>query len=743
MLLFNKWDMTMKNKRPLFVTNPFVAANKTTLSEITIDDLLDTSGTPYHIKDINTVSKYRGALSDAANHYSKKVTDFLPIRVQFYSDTQKRVYRAELEQSRKLLITQFLLDKAEGRQEGLVNVSQILACEKKLRKLDWTPPEVHFEHVNSEGQPTLYLGLLLGMEVAKEVHELLDRIHKGGDVEETEGLLLSKDVRKKALIEDTEAEILAKKGAKTRSLRQKVNMVNDRRLFWVWAGSNGMMGALTDYLDTHFDPKHTDNKPWHDRTTRMKGNINALREPLGYFSFVIYYFRFAIDLFVLLKHTFSGKWMSKEEAQIDAWERFKTQWNARKFMILNDVVWATINLMTFKWFWFFKKDTGKGQAGFHAGILTTALLVFDIMIASWMFWEAQTKFNEKMQRYDVDLNILASSILSEALDKEENRQYQEDLEFLNNQAMQEALCLADLRTRLNQIHVRIEGIMGKKDPTPKEAELYLQYRRTIDDRDQDQFDWKYEKYQRITGLVYAISLTVAFMSVCGFHHAANVGLMFPLVGSLACYALTLTKVIVSGIIDIMKISESRERIDAQCKKLLNDFNGADTTDNTKKLLYLDMLQLMAKDDHQIAQRQYLQVKLMRNVLVDLLIPPITFVSFMFLPLAGALPIFIAAVAIAIVTHFMVKRLEPSASDYKVMENEQEEDINALGYDKFLALTTDEERINALKGPLPKVEQKTLLPKISLFGKGKTGTAPGAGSASEITLGDDGSHLKLD
>ena len=117
-------------------------------------------------------------------------------------------------------------------------------------------------------------------------------------------------------------------------------------------------------------------------------NINQAQEAIrapdpytGYLSWTLYYFRYSLHLSLLLKHTIKGPWMSAEEAKTPWYERFQTQWTQRKFILLNDALWGTANLVTFFWL------TGKGVLGTVGDALTIGLLVFDIAVTFWDFEE--------------------------------------------------------------------------------------------------------------------------------------------------------------------------------------------------------------------------------------------------------------------------------------------------------------------------------------------------------------------
>lgn len=91
---------------------------------------------------------------------------------------------------------------------------------------------------------------------------------------------------------------------------------------------------------------------------------------------VIYLLRLLPNLWALGGHVIGGFWMDPEEKALGWWLRLQVQWERRGSQILNDAVWAGINLTCIL------------VAPQLALTLTVLLYVFDVLVAGWMYYVA-------------------------------------------------------------------------------------------------------------------------------------------------------------------------------------------------------------------------------------------------------------------------------------------------------------------------------------------------------------------
>lgn len=241
--------------------------------------------------------------------------------------------------------------------------------------------------------------------------------------------------------------------AKTGTLIGWMSDVNERRLYWVWGG--GMLSSVIEMLPDDFY-----------RKAQAQKAVSAPAPITGYMSWVLYYTRFAINLSLLLKHSIDGPWMSEEERKIPAWERFKTQWNQRKFSLLNDSIWGLANMACFFWL------KGPGAMGMAGNVATAGLLLMDLSLSIWRFYEESTAYNKRIQ------------------------------------AMYDA-------------YDRLKGKLKKAEesstPDPDRiAELQRQLREANRLIMRTELDWKYKKLNMINDMAYAGGLLAAFCVACCF-----------------------------------------------------------------------------------------------------------------------------------------------------------------------------------------------------------------------------------
>lgn len=165
-------------------------------------------------------------------------------------------------------------------------------------------------------------------------------------------------------------------------LKDPMSWFNRGRLYWVWGNTTitGVLQALPDWLG-------------NDKTTSLPGAkdtssaISGMSVYTGYLSFILYYARFAIELFIMLKNALI---LSEEQAQQkNRAVRLKDQWQHRKFMLLNDGVWATANMVCFFWL------VGSEALSLSGDVLTVALLLMDAVLTIWRYVEEEQQYQNQ------------------------------------------------------------------------------------------------------------------------------------------------------------------------------------------------------------------------------------------------------------------------------------------------------------------------------------------------------------
>ncbi|WP_156812355.1 hypothetical protein [Legionella tunisiensis] len=251
------------------------------------------------------LSKNRPFFPALLAYYSKELT---PVKNAFLTEEQQEFRREELLFTFYLLYSQYQLDELEGERQALpILQEKITLCSDLIQDLDnapsinkpITPEKMLAREIATSNKAMRLLGLTI---IARW---LVDRMY---EMYNTDG--------------------------KTLLLNEWMTAVNVKRLYWIWGG--GLLASVLDLLSEDFFNK-----------TQAQERLGIPSPYTGNMSWMLYYARGGISLLMLLKHTYSNPWMSADEEKITKQERFMTQWDQRKFALLNDFIWATANLVCF------------------------------------------------------------------------------------------------------------------------------------------------------------------------------------------------------------------------------------------------------------------------------------------------------------------------------------------------------------------------------------------------------------
>lgn len=406
-------------------------------------------------------------------------------------------------------------------------------------------------------------------------------------------------------------KIHAFSSGKTVVIDEWMGIVNSRRLYWVWGG--GLLSSVISFLPDAF------------AQDQAQAKLSLPSTYTGYMSWVLYYTRFGINLGLLLKHTINGPWMSAEESTIPIGERFLTQWHARKFSLLNDLLWATSNMVCFFWL------RGPGMAGYYGNILTIGLLLFDVSSATWQLLEKKTK------------NLRAEA------------------EF--------QMSIADLNEKIRKAEAANEPVDTLKE----------QFKTLKKDFAKHRFDWSYERLQLISNLVYAVGLAAAFSVCCCFFLppaavAPATAMLLACVGAALCFSLTVAMNTVNSALDISKsrnLSDlaqrevSDENVPRGDETLLQQFNALQCGDRTpiekeflQKQLFLDMKQTLATSDYQQALATFQKQQMIRSLVVSLLVPPMVLSAILLLPLNTGVAALVVGFCLAGLSNAILDKFKP-------------------------------------------------------------------------------------
>lgn len=535
-------------------------------------------------------------------------------------------------------------------------------------------------------------------------------------------------------------------GSTTKTLKEWMSDVNGLRLEWVWEG--GLLRAILELWPTSLFNK-----------TQTTASLDTLSPITGYMSWVLYYFRGGLELFALMKHTTNALWWkSAEEEKIPLKERFLTQWNERKFRILNDLIWATANLLCFFVL------TGSGVLGYFGNVATALLLLMDVCLTYWKYKEAETKHNATIGAWEEerDLYEKASTYLADYIAEKTNldneigslREEINKLLIIENEIKDHSKTLnlkeknalykdlKELRKEINKLEAKEKELKRKAellgrviDMTPEERIYKANNLQEMINK--KNYEWKYE-YQGFTkDILYAVGLLVAFGLVACFfippaHIALATSLSIALVGAALCFIVTVANSAYESYLDYTKFKDNHQSIEnlweSTLKKLkettdeLEQYKNKPNDDPDKKLLideqqglYLELKSLVVDSYLQQESVSLQKLKIAKKMLFDIMLPVVVFTTLMFAPLNIGLPVLGAFLAIFAIIHLIVKWQEP--------KKEKMLDFNVDNFNQFIKLVETSESPSLLTGPKAKLclleindkEEKAKANSNTLFG----------------------------
>jgi hypothetical protein len=535
-----------------------------------------------------------GGFTTPLKFYAGILADTDEILISYMSPEQKAQRTHDLQIAYLLLLAQKEYELLHQKTENKADYNdKIKQCEKMLDKLnpvwqeriDKAPEQAYF----TDGKLVKYLGIALGKEFAQQ---LVD-------------------------------------SGKCKTIREYVGALNGKRLYWVWGSS--FLKTMLSLVPEGF------------RNAEQAGNIVKIPDPYtGCLSWGLYYFRFSMNFFLLLKHTVQHPWMSQDEIDEGWFNRFSTQWTQRKFTLLNDSLWATANLLCFFWL------TGKSVLGTAGDALTVALLLFDTSVALWDFSEQQ------------------------ALHKAQIQQYEHDIQQLNTE---------------------INALTGD-DEESKAKKLQLEMQKNALERDKKQCitNWALQKIGLYTNIAYATGLMAAFvvMTMPFVPIAAGLASTLAVVGAVVCFAMTVINNAVQSGIEIHRtksaLHDNEDDFMAQIGLLKKQvfLKKPQLPDDAKKLLFLEIKRLDAKTEHQ-QQTVSLQIAhLIRSIMLEAFIPAAIFSCLVFMPLGIGLGALAGGLALAMASNLLINA--SFTPDEKILEVQP---FDLKEYDEFCELLQDD------------------------------------------------------
>ncbi len=527
------------------------------------------------VDDLIEYRKTLGAvdfLTPLSFHLSR-LEDIDEVMFAFMSQDKKDSILRELQVTYLLLLAQKRHEQTHQKTENLASYDGFIqkcqhlidalnykkACE--TQNIEESPVHDHF----TDGHPENYLFIELGQWFGEKIESIASR--------------------------------------QTKTIKEAMGWFNEKRLYWVWGG--GLLKTVLELLPTDFFNVDQANQ--------------AVRTPdpyTGALSWGLYYFRGALNLTLLLKHTINGPWMSEEESKTPWTERFCTQWDQRKFTLLNDFVWATGNCLCYFIL------TGKGALGTWGDALTLGLLAFDVCLALWDFEEQKTKFLNEINHFNQEINTVKELI--------KNAEAKLDADDSD-------------KKRLRELYYQLEALEKAKRQCQK--------------------DWDYQGISLTTSVAYAVGLMLAFavLAVPFLPISGPLLVAFAVTGTVLCFAFTVINNAVKGGLEIYKAYESKKEAQEDYKNKLALFHdlvskNPDMDDDEKKLLFLEIKKMMAETEYQQQMIVFQSIHLARSLILETFLPAVIFASLVFLPLGAGIGLIAASIGLAILTNCLINQL---------------------------------------------------------------------------------------
>lgn len=366
------------------------------------------------------------------------------------------------------------------------------------------------------------------------------------------------------------------------------------RLYWVWAGT--MLRSALAMLNDWFKTINVDTQ----NTQYIASNYQDI---WGYISWSLYYLRFLLNIAMVLKHTIPGPWMEDEEQalveEIGGLARFKSQFEERKFILINDFIWGIINMVCHLW------CTGPSWWGYTGNVLTVLLLLGDLSLAL-------------LRRSDE---------------------------------------LAEHESTLDRFNLEIRELDDKFNDNTNDTTLKEQIFRLKQAREAYLTQWNHKQHGTKVDIVYAAGLVSAFVVLCacfipdGVVSSATSGI-FGMTGAGLLFSLALIYSSYKGYLEVARVEDAERKILYECQELVS---SKDVWDDEMRFRFL---QGMEEAHFQQTLADYQRHKMVRTIVVEGLVPFAMFAAFTFLPFGIAAAAFAVAIVLAAVWHYVIEASKP-------------------------------------------------------------------------------------
>ncbi|ARG98781.1 hypothetical protein [Legionella micdadei] len=261
--------------------------------------------------------------------------------------------------------------------------------------------------------------------------EIKKRLQKRGDTKPNEPTKLKKDKASEDSFFDYLGKTISKNlielltaPTKVSKIRDLVSTGNIYRIYWFFCRTSITKSfllardlELLDRLGSIFGRKID-----ADRIVDILETPNATLKVLsvGFFAF-----RFILNAAMLIKHTYGSK-AERSDKDYDWWMRLKSELYKRHPVMINDVVWGSVNFIT-------NYNSLVGIPDPVTGWIVVGFLFFDFC---WFIYQrhlAQNEYRTKKSQLERDLAFYLRELQNEDLDDEKRKEYAQHCQLLKKQ----------------------------------------------------------------------------------------------------------------------------------------------------------------------------------------------------------------------------------------------------------------------------------------------------------------------
>lgn len=383
-----------------------------------------------------------------------------------------------------------------------------------------------------------------------------------------------------------------------------LSTLNVRRLYLAWG--NSFLGGLFSLINTF------STQFFYIAEAEEIANKTGIFA--GYLSFVYLFTRLGINLLGFSYHLlgFNQDKKANPDDKLTSLDIFTTQWEYRKYPILNDILWGPINCICFY----------KASLPYMANFLTLAMLGVELCIACYRLEEERTKHAKSMFLLRQKIEDLSNKIKN-----------------LKNQ-------------KKTDNHITDEIKVYKKELEDVKANMvYLE------------FEYRFKRYKLINDIVTLAASFFFFGVACCFLCPIPVPLalvtILGIVGTAICFICIVINAAVEIAIDLYKSAQSKKIIAEEVNKVKKEFqtlkdNGQISSDQEARFK-LTLKALYADSEYQRQMIIYQSCLLIRTAILYSSFPAIAFCALIFMPLPITISLLVAIFIIGVVTKLLIDK----------------------------------------------------------------------------------------